>query len=428
MAKRTSPQKQDDTSETTPGIADAAAADVDRNAGASTGQAAGAEGSAGAIAMLKRDHRKVQGLFGQFEQSNDEQEKEHLVGQICEELILHMRLEEDIFYPACRKAGVEQDTMDEAQVEHDGAKAFLNDLLYGHAGAPFWEAKVSVLKEMIEHHVTEEEKPGDGAFAQATAHGIDDSGIAAKLKSRKQELQRRAAGTQPIRAVSLHQEEGMPRYGNPDRDERGRFMSDDRDYGRSRYRDDDDSRYGNGGRGHGGWFGDSEGHSQAARSRWDEDRYGRRYADDDRYGDSRRYGDDDRSGRERDARGRFMSDDDRHYGRYRDERGDRERDERGRFTSDDDRRYARSSRDDDDDDDRRGNGRGRGHGGWFGDSEGHSRAARSRDDDDRRYSARSSYSRRDDDDDRHRSGGHGGWFGDPRGHAEASRRGWQHRR
>jgi hypothetical protein len=425
MAKETSQhKKQDSTGETTPGT------DVDRNAGAANGGAE-AESHAGAIAMLEQDHRKVEGLFGQFERSSDNLEKERLVGQICEELILHMRLEEDIFYPACRGVGVDLDTMDETQVEHDGAKVLLNDLLRGHSGEKFWEAKVSVLKEMIEHHVAEEEKPGGGAFAQATAHGIDDSGIAAQLRSRKQELQRRAAGKQPIRAVSLHQEEGMPRYGYPDRDERGRFMSDDdRDYGRSRYRDHDDSRYGNGGRGrgHGGWYGDSEGHSEAARSRSSEGRYGGRYADDDRYGDSERYsrgdygryGDDDRSGRERDERGRFISDDDDHrYGRrYADDRSDRERDERGRFMSDDDDRYARRSHYDDDD--RRDNGRGRGHGGWFGDSEGHSRAARSRDDDDRRHS------RHDDDDDRRY--GHGGWFGDPRGHAEASRRGWQHRR
>ncbi len=337
-----------------------------------------------------------------------------------------MRLEEDIFYPACRKAGVEQDTMDEAQVEHDGAKAFLNDLLRAHSDERFWDAKVSVLKEMIAHHVADEEKPGDGAFAQAIAHHIDESGLATQLESRKQELQRRAAGKQPIRAVSFNQEEDMPRYGYPERDDRGRFMSDDdRDYGRSRYRDDDDGRYGNRSRGHGGWYGDSEGHSEAARSRFDEGRYGGRYADDERYGDSRRYGGDDRYGRDRDERGRFTSDDDRRY--------ERDRDERGRFTSEDDRRYERD-RDErgrfmSDDDDRYGNGRGRGHGGWYGDSEGHSQAARSRGDDDRRYGSRSRY---DDDDDRYRStgghGGHGGWFGDPRGHAEASRRGWQHRR
>ena len=128
---------------------------------------------------------------------------------------------------------------------------------------------------------------------------------------------------------------------------------------------------------------------------------------------------------------------------------DRERDDRGRFMSDDDdrrgyRSEGRSSRSRYDDDDDRDRG-GRGHGGWFGDSEGHSRAARERwDEDDDRRGSRSS-GRRDDDDDRRgyrgeesrsrsryddddrdsRGRGRGGWFGDSRGHSEASRRGWE---
>jgi len=127
MARGTSsPTNQDDIGkdDTSQGSAASMATNVDRNAGATMDPSA-AQGSA--IEMLKQDHRKVEGLFEQFEQSSDDERKEDLVEQICEALILHMRHEEDIFYPACRKAGVEEDTMDEAQVEHDGAKAFLND-------------------------------------------------------------------------------------------------------------------------------------------------------------------------------------------------------------------------------------------------------------------------------------------------------------
>src|SRR5436190_3543349 len=350
MARGISPQSKQTNQTSGAG----ATAGVSRNAGATPARTPNAAGGNSAIEMLKQDHRKVEGLFRQFGQSSDDELKQRLVAQICEELILHMRLEEEIFYPACRMAGVEDSTMDEAQVEHDGAKTFLNDLLGGRAGSRFWEAKVCVLKEMIEHHVADEEKPGEGAFAQAAAHGIDDAGLATQLRNHKEKLQGRAAGKQPIRAVSFSEEEGMPRYGYPERDDRGRFMSDeDRRYGRSSYRDDDD-RYGNGSRrGRGGWFGDSEGHSEAARERWTEgrysdSRYGGRYEDDERYGDSERYGRDDdydrRFDRERDDRGRFVSDDD-----------------------DDDRRYSSRSRDDDD---RYSSGRGRG--GWFGDSEGHS--------------------------------------------------------
>lgn len=385
---------------------------VNRNAGATNPSAAGTSAAAGnsAIEMLKQDHRRVEGLFAQFKQSDDDEQKEGLVEQICEALILHMRLEESLFYPACREIGVESDTMDEAQVEHDGAKTLLNDLLESHSGSPFWEAKVTVLEELIKHHVAEEEKPEEGAFAQAEAHGLDDAALAGPLKARKEELQRRAAGKRPIRAVSVNQEENMPRYS--ERDDRGRFMSDDddRDYGRARSRYEDDDRYGdsrryerNGERSGSGWYGDSEGHSRAERSRGGESRYGGGYDEDERYGGRHEY--DDRSGRERDERGRFMSDDD------------------------DDRRGARAGS--------YGGGGGSrgGHGGWSGDPRGHSEAARrgweSRGhEEDRRYGSRSGsgrdYGRDRDDGGRHE--GHGGWFGDSRGHADASRRGWQHRR
>jgi len=219
-----------------------------------------------------------------------------------------------------------------------------------------------------------------------------------------------------------------------DDDDRRRSSSRDDDDDRRRSRDDDDRR---------GWYGDSEGHAEAARRGW-EDR--------DR-GSSRSMPSDYR-------------DDDRRYGRRDD---------------DDDRRYGRSSRDDD-----------RGQGGWFGDPEGHSEASRrgwenregstrrsssryedddrrssnrgrddegrftsgggrgSRDDDDRssNYRARDEEGRftsssrgrgRNDDDDRRRSRSdydddnrgrrdNPGWSGDPEGHAEAARKGWEHRR
>src|SRR5262245_27933479 len=72
-----------------------------------------------AVTLLKTDHRKVEQLFAQFESAQDEQKKQ-LVQQICKELVIHTKLEEELFYPACRDHGVEDDLMNEAQVEHDG--------------------------------------------------------------------------------------------------------------------------------------------------------------------------------------------------------------------------------------------------------------------------------------------------------------------
>src|SRR3954465_9593261 len=81
-----------------------------------------------AVALLKADHRKVEGLFKKAEKASGGA-KEKLVEQICNELIIHTMLEEEIFYPACRSGEVEEETMDEAQIEHDGAKVLINDLM-----------------------------------------------------------------------------------------------------------------------------------------------------------------------------------------------------------------------------------------------------------------------------------------------------------
>ena len=81
-----------------------------------------------AIALLKADHRKVEGLFKKFEAARNGAVKKALAKEICTELSVHTMIEEEIFYPACRP-GVEEDQMDEAYVEHDGAKVMIAELL-----------------------------------------------------------------------------------------------------------------------------------------------------------------------------------------------------------------------------------------------------------------------------------------------------------
>jgi hemerythrin superfamily protein len=144
-----------------------------------------------AIAMLKADHRKVEGLFKKAEKASGSA-KEKLVEQICNELIIHTMLEEEIFYPACREDDVEEDTMDEAQVEHDGAKVLINDLMEADAKSEMYDAKVKVLSEYIKHHVKEEEKPRSGVFAEAKRKGVDLNGLGEQLMSRKEELMQQA--------------------------------------------------------------------------------------------------------------------------------------------------------------------------------------------------------------------------------------------
>lgn len=344
-----------------------------------------------AISLLKADHRKVEGLFKQYETAG-ENDKPDLVQQICSELIVHTLLEEEIFYPASRQEAT-QSLLDEAQVEHDSAKVLILDLLAEEEDLR--DAKVKVLAEQVTTHIKEEEAP-DGLFARSQKAGINTAELSARLTQRKRELMAKAErdALPSPRLVSLHpfthqpaQENKMARQSNDrDRDDRGRFASDD---------DDNRSR------------------SYSARS----------------------------GGRERDERGRFTDDDDR--GRSYGARGDygdqdRDRDQRGRFTSDDDDRSYRSRDRYEDDDRRRGSG-GRGQGGWFGDPEGHSQASRRGWDERSGSSGRSSY--RDEDDRGYRSGsryedergrssggrGQGGWFGDSEGHSQAAREGWEDR-
>lgn len=140
-----------------------------------------------AIALLKEDHRNVEKLFEQFEKTKSDDRKLKIAQQICTELIIHTMIEEELFYPALRSK-VDDDMMDEAYVEHDGAKMLIAEITAGAPGAAFFEAKVSVLSEEIKHHVKEEERPKDGMFAQARSAGVDLKGLGEQLKARKQEL------------------------------------------------------------------------------------------------------------------------------------------------------------------------------------------------------------------------------------------------
>jgi hypothetical protein len=140
-----------------------------------------------AIALLKADHRKVEGLFEQFESAHGKGRKEQLARQICQELTIHTVIEEEIFYPAC-KGKVEDDLLSESYVEHDAAKVLIAEIEQGGPDEAFYDAKVKVLSEEITHHVKEEEKPAEGLFAQARKADLDMDALGRMLEARKQDL------------------------------------------------------------------------------------------------------------------------------------------------------------------------------------------------------------------------------------------------
>ncbi len=140
-----------------------------------------------AVALLKADHRKVEDLFAKFEAAKGDGKKKALAEQICLELTIHTRIEEDVFYPACEGA-VEEDLLKEAYVEHDGAKVLIAEIEAGGPDDEFYDAKIKVLSEQIEHHVQEEEQRVEGMFAQARKSGLDMDGLGEKMTAEKQQL------------------------------------------------------------------------------------------------------------------------------------------------------------------------------------------------------------------------------------------------
>jgi len=140
-----------------------------------------------AIALLKADHRTVEDLFEKFEGAAGEGRKRAIAEQICLELTIHAKIEEEIFYPAC-EGKVEEDLLKEAYVEHDNAKVLIAEIEAGGPDDDFYDAKVTVLSEQIAHHVEEEEKRMEGMFSQARRAGLDMDALGDQLRARKQEL------------------------------------------------------------------------------------------------------------------------------------------------------------------------------------------------------------------------------------------------
>jgi hypothetical protein len=140
-----------------------------------------------AVALLKADHRKVEGLFKKFASARDAGTKKSLAKEICTELSVHATIEEEILYPAC-KGEIDDDLQHESYVEHDGAKVLIAELAGSDPGNEFYDAKMTALCEQIHHHVKEEERPADGLFAQARKAGLDMDALGERLAARKREL------------------------------------------------------------------------------------------------------------------------------------------------------------------------------------------------------------------------------------------------
>lgn len=106
---------------------------------------------------LKKDHRTVEGLFKQIEKAS-EKKRTRLFEELKTELIAHSKGEEGALYPAIQENEKTEDLARESVEEHHVVDLLLEELTDLSSDDEQWMAKLTVLKEVVQHHVEEEEK------------------------------------------------------------------------------------------------------------------------------------------------------------------------------------------------------------------------------------------------------------------------------
>ncbi len=424
--------ENDDGSATTPkGTSKAPGASDSDAASSEAEKSANPSGRTVAEFQEHRD-RELREILGK--RSDDTKEARAIVKEFAAAWLPRRAAELDILLPALRDAGVDDEKTTAVEIRSDIVSLLLAHLIDTGAreGA---EAGLEALSDALEAVIAASAAQRAGL---SDSSGVDASALGSRLNARYERMTSRFADLDEAVGEALDllaprklsvfpkrqqsgKEQSMARYSEMrERDDRGRFLpEDEREYSRGGYRneaaryadengrrvsgryedddrpmrrgrdDDDDGRYGRRGegRGHGGWFGDPEGHSEAARRAW---RSGE-------HGESGWFGDPD--GHSEASRRAWREGEHGESGWFGDPRGHSEAARRG----------------------------------WETGHEGNYRQARPRYDEDTRRGGSSGYegprSRYEDlDDYEPRGRGHSGWSGDPEGHSEASRRGWAQRR
>ena len=138
-----------------------------------------------ATAMLRADHKRVSDLFAEYEKARSTSVKNKLVSQICMELAVHAQLEEEIVYPAVKKALKDKELVPEATVEHATLKALIGQIEGAEPDGEMYDARVKVLSEYVKHHVKEEQNE---MFPKAKSAKLDLVELGARIAARKGEL------------------------------------------------------------------------------------------------------------------------------------------------------------------------------------------------------------------------------------------------
>lgn len=138
-----------------------------------------------ATRLLRADHKHVNDLFEQFESTRSAAKKQALALEICQELTVHAKIEEEIFYPAVQAALKDKTLVPEAKVEHDTLKYLIAQIQEEEPGGEMYDAKVKVMAEYVKHHVKEEQ---NDIFPKVKQSKLDLVELGAQMAARKEEL------------------------------------------------------------------------------------------------------------------------------------------------------------------------------------------------------------------------------------------------
>jgi hemerythrin superfamily protein len=143
-----------------------------------------------ATELLMSDHREVETLFSDYQRAAGDAQKGAIAGKICQALKVHTQIEEELFYPAAQDCLSQKDEklVEEAIVEHAGAKQVIAEIEAMSPGDPACDGKVKVLKQQIEHHVKEEETE---LFPKVRRTDADLMSLGSRMAERKRELMAR---------------------------------------------------------------------------------------------------------------------------------------------------------------------------------------------------------------------------------------------
>ena len=145
-----------------------------------------------ATQMIRQDHKKVEGLFKKFEQTQGSQAKRRLAENAMAELEVHAALEEEIFYPAVKKEVDDGSSMvQEAIEEHQTVKQLISKLK-GMQQAEEFESQFSQLMENVQHHVEEEESE---MLPKVEESQLDLNSLGQQMAQRKQQMQNSGRAT-----------------------------------------------------------------------------------------------------------------------------------------------------------------------------------------------------------------------------------------